>query len=72
MISSLGEVLVWLDIWEFFTAINLLGQFVSRTETPIESVEKIWTWFPSSEIWKRVGQVWELGDLKPVPLQKAA
>ena len=45
---------------------------VSRTETPIKSVEKIFTWFPSSKIRKRVGQVWELRDLKPVPLQKAA
>ena len=47
MISSLGEVLVRMNIWEFFTPINNLKQlsqceqFVSRTETPIESVENL-------------------------------
>ena len=38
----------------------------------LSKVSKIWTSFPSSEIRKQVGQVWELRDLKPVPLQKAA
>ena len=36
---------------------------------PYRKCRKIWIRFPSSEIRKRVGQVW---DLKPVPLQKAA
>ena len=47
MISNLGEVLVWMNIWEFFTPLNHLKQlsqceyFVSRTETPIDSVENL-------------------------------
>ena len=39
---------------------------------PYRKCRKIWTRFPSSEIPKRVGKVWELRDLKPVPLQKKA
>ena len=45
---------------------------VSRTETPYPKCLKIWTRFPSSEMRKRVAQVWKLRDLKPVPLQKMA
>ena len=36
---------------------------------PYRKCRKIETWFPRSEIRKRVGQVLELRDLKPVPLQ---
>ena len=46
MISSLGDVLVWRDIWEFFSPMNHLKQLsqcevVSRTEIPVESVENL-------------------------------
>ena len=52
MISSLGEVLVWMHIWEFFTPMNhfkhlsQFEQFVSRNENPIESIEKLELGFP--------------------------
>ena len=39
---------------------------------PYRKCRTIWTRFPISEIRKLVGQVWELRDLKPVPLQKKA
>ena len=45
--------------------------FVSRTETPYRKCRKNWTRSSSSEMRKRMVQVWELRDLKPVPLQKA-
>ena len=44
----------------------------SRTETPLESVEKFELGFPVPKYEKRVGQVWELRNFKSVPLQKAA
>ena len=67
MIPSPGKVAIRMNI--SFTPKNHLKQlsqyewFVSRN---------IWTRFPSSEMWKRVVQVWELRDLTPVPLKKAA
>ena len=76
MIPSPGEVSIRMNI--IFTHMNHLKQlsqyewFVSRTETPYRKCRKLWTRFPSSEMRKRVVQVWELRDFKPVPLQKAA
>ena len=76
MIPSPREVSIRMNI--IFTPMNQLKQlsqcewFVSRTETPYRKCRKIWTRFPSYEMRKRVVQVWELRDLKPVPLQKAA
>ena len=61
-----------------FTHMNHLKQlsqyewFVNRIETQYRKFRKIWTWFPSSEMRKRMVQVWKLRDLKLVPLQKAA
>ena len=76
MIPSHREVSIRMNI--IFTPMNQLKQlsqyewFVSRTETPYRKCRKIWTRFSSSEMRKRVVQIWELRDLKPVPLQKAA
>ena len=76
IIPSPGEVSIRMNI--IFTPMNHLKQlsqyewFVSCTETPYRKCRKHWTRFSGSEIRQRVGQVWELRDLKPVPLQKAA
>ena len=76
MIPSPREVSIRLNIT--FTSMNHFKQlfqyewFVNRIETQYRKCRKIWTWFPSSEMRKRMVQVWELRDLKPVPLQKAA
>ena len=76
MIPNPGEVSIRMNI--IFTPMTHLKQlsqyeyFVSRTETPYRKCRKIWTRFPSSKMRKLVVQVWELRDLKPVPLQKAA
>ena len=66
MIPSPGEVSIRTNI--IFTPMNHLKQlsqyewFVSRTETPYRECRKIWTRFHSSEVRKRVVQVWELRD----------
>ena len=76
MIPSPGEVSIRMNI--IFTHMNHLKQlsqyewFVSRTKIQYWKYRKIGTRLPSSEMRKRVVQVWELRDLKPVPLQKAA
>ena len=75
MILSPVEVSIRMNI---FTPMNRLKQlsqyewFASHTETPYRKCRKIWTRFPSSEMRKRVVQVWDLRDLKPVSLQKTA
>ena len=73
MIPSPGDVSVRMNI--IFTPMNHLKQLsqyeciVSRTEIPYR---KCRSRVPSSEIRKWVVNVWELRELKPVPLQKAA
>ena len=60
----LGEVLVWMQIWKFFTPMNHVKQlsqceyFVSRNETPIENVEKNEFCFPGPKYEGGWGKFW--------------
>ena len=57
----------WITLSNYHSANDL-----SAVLNPLSRCRKIWTRFPSFEIRKRVGLVWEIRDLKPVQLQKAA
>ena len=64
---------IWMNIWEFLPPWTTLSNCPSVNNlipywNPYRKCRKNWTWFDE----KRVGQVWELQNLKPVPLQKAA
>ena len=78
MISSPRRVLIWMNIWEFLPPWTTLSNYPSTNNlipywNPYRNCRKnlnLVSQFRNTK--KRVGQVWELRNLKPVPLQKAA